>query len=332
MIRILTSLLLAIALSAVPASATERELDVHYANGDVPLAAALLLPEGRGPFPAAVIAQGSGSSDRSNRWGREFAELIVARGFAVLLTDKRGSGGSGGDWRISGFDDLAGDALAGVELLRSRPEIDPDRIGLVGLSQGGAVVPVAAARSEAVAFVVNIVGDAISFGEGSFHEMANTARQTGLEPEQVAEVLALNRAAGRYLLTGDWEPYERLRTAGLSSGWARIAEGYPTTPDAPVWTFHRNAMAFDPMPYWMLVDQPTLILYGEADDADNVAVAESARRLRFGFAEGGKTNYDLVVLPGLGHSLRTPETGKIDDRAAKALGEWLETLPSVGTE
>ena len=39
------------------------------------------------------------------------------------------------------------------------------RIGLVGLSQGGRVVPIAAARSSAVAFVVNLVGDAVSFIE-----------------------------------------------------------------------------------------------------------------------------------------------------------------------
>lgn len=142
--------------------------ELRYRSDSIALAGLLLLPPGGRPVPGAVIVQGSGPSDRTNAWARAIAEEFVCNGVAVLLTDKRGGGASGGDWRRASFEDLARDAVAGVRTLRGRREILADRVGLIGLSQGGWVVPLAAARSGTVAFVVNISGAAVSFAEQSF--------------------------------------------------------------------------------------------------------------------------------------------------------------------
>ena len=300
-----------------------REIPVTY-RSEMPLAASLLLPEATGPVPAVVIVQGSGSVDRTNAWSRAVADVMVEAGFAVLLTDKRGSGQSGGDWRTAGFEELAEDALAGVGFLKVRSEIDGSRIGIVGLSQGGRVIPVAAARSRDVAFVVNIVGDAVSFAEQSMHEMANVARQMELGEHRDA-ILALNAALGRGLLSGDLSEYAEMRNAALQSPWAKLAQGFPAA-DSPVLTFFRKVMTFDPMPYWIMVRQPTLVLYGAEDEQDNVAVEESVRRLQFGFRNAGKTNYRIAVLPGLGHDLGWRNGGgKLAPAAADTLANWLRT-------
>ena len=58
------------------------------------------------------------------------------------------------------IDILAGDALAGVESLKTRNDIDSSRIGFVGMSQAGWIMPLAASRSDDVAFIVNISGPA----------------------------------------------------------------------------------------------------------------------------------------------------------------------------
>lgn len=319
---ILFILALSLGLADAAAAARPSEESVVYRSGGIELAALLLRPDRPGRHPAVVIAQGSGESDRTNVWARAIADMLVESGLAVLLTDKRGSGGSGGDWRSAGFDELAADALAGVGYLASRPEIDASRIGLAGLSQGGRVVPVAAARSEVVAFVLNLSGDAVSFAEQSAHEMTNIARQAGLPGPLQAEVLRLNGAAGRALLTGDWAEYGRLREAGIASAWAPVARGFPPVGD-PVWTFYAKAFAFDPMPYWTLVRQPALIVYGERDEADNVAVAESVRRLRFGLSQSGKANYEIVVLPGVGHALGWTPGGGFPEPTVAAIGSWL---------
>lgn len=306
------------------AAATTAQEAITYANGSIPLAAELLLPAASGPAPGAVILQGSGASDRSNAWARGIAEELRGHGLAVLLTDKRGSGESGGDWRGAGFGDLAGDAVAGVAYLAGRPEVDAERIGVVGLSQGGWVAPIAAAgRPQEVAFVVVVSGAAVSFAEQTFAEMANTSRQAGLPEAQVREVLEVHRLAGRYLMNGEWDAYAEARERGLESPWGEIAAGFPGERDDPIWTFLRRVASFDPMPYWLQVPQPVLVLYGAEDEADNVPVAESVRRLEFGFGLAGKENAEIVVVPGAGHAVWDHEAGGLHPAAREALAAWL---------
>ena len=326
----MTRLLLALLLLAAPevaraqaSAAPYRTEEVRYRNGDVELAGLLMLPPAAGPVPAAVIIQGSGRSDRTNQWARAIAEELVHGGTAVLLTDKRGSGASGGDWRTTGFADLAGDALAGVEVLRTRADVDSTRLGLVGLSQGGWIAPLAAARSRHVAFVVDISGAAVSYAEQSFHEMGNTARQAGLDEAGVREVLALNRAAGTYLVTGDWAAYQRAREHALGTSARPVAEGFPASADAPIWTLLREVFAFDPLPYWIVLPQPVLVLLGADDEQDNVPVAVSVQRLERGFASAGKTDGRVMVIPGAGHSFIDHGTHELMPAFTGALAAWM---------
>lgn len=324
----MTRLLIALCLLAPVAARAQtaepyRTEEVRYSNGDVALAGLMMLPNGSGRVPGAVIIQGSGRSDRTNQWARAIAEEMVRGGMAVLLTDKRGSGASGGDWQTAGFDELAGDALAGVAALRARPEIDAARVGLAGLSQGGWIAPLAASRSADVAFVIDVSGAAVSYAEQSFHEMGNTARQAGLSDAAIAEVLALNRAAGQYLVDGDWAAYERARQHALGTEARPVAEGFPAARDARIWTFLRKSFAFDPMPYWIVLRQPVLVLLGADDERDNVPVAASVQRLERGFASAGKRNGRVVVIPGAGHSFIDHSTHQLMPAFTQALAEWV---------
>ena len=142
------------------------EEPVSFSNGDVRLAGRLLKPAGRGLFPAVVIVPGSvpATRDTYDLWAFFFA----SRGFAVLTYDKRGVGESGGHYVKTATEQnlvaLAGDALAGVDWLRTRPEIDPARIGLSGGSQAGFTIPLAASESSAVAFATIQSGPVTSVG------------------------------------------------------------------------------------------------------------------------------------------------------------------------
>jgi pimeloyl-ACP methyl ester carboxylesterase len=316
------------ARSQSPAEAYRTE-DVRYKSGSLNLAALLMLPQAEKPVAGAVILQGSGANDRTNGWARSIAEILVRERVAVLLTDKRGCGASEGDWQRAHFGDLAEDALAGVRFLRGRPEIDRERVGVVGLSQGGWVAPLAAARSREVAFVVDISGAAVSFAEQSFTEMANTARQAGLTEAQVGEVLALNRAVAEYLATGDWEPYRQARERALASEWRALAAGFPGSPDLPLWNFFRGVAGFDPMPYWVQLTEPVLVLYGAEDERDNVPVAESVRRLEHAFKSAGKTNYQITVIPGAGHGF-LDQRRELMPAFVEALGSWVKRQVNRG--
>lgn len=301
-----------------------RSEDVRYESDSLTLAALLMVPRNaESRSPGAVVIQGSGPSDRSNQWARSIAAVLVREGMVVLLTDKRGSGASQGNWMTADFHALARDALAGARYLQSRREVDSSRVGLIGLSQGGWIAPLAAALSPRVAFVVNISGASVSFAEQSFHEMANTARQAGLPEPQVREVLKLNRATGEYLITGDWARYRAARDSGLQTPWRQIAEGFPGSPDIPIWTFLRGVGQFDPMPYWIQLTQPVLVMYGAEDERDNVPVAESVRRLEHAFGSARKENFRIVVIPGAGHGFIHHERHELMTPFVEALADWI---------
>ena len=146
-------------------------IDLLLKSGDVTLAATLKFPStGRAPFPAIVLAHGSGRLTRDDM--RFLVDRFLALGLAVLSYDKRGVGASTGEYvnvgtarSIEVFDYLADDALAGVAALKARRDIDAKRIGLGGASQAGWITPLAASKSKDVAFLVILSGPAVTVGE-----------------------------------------------------------------------------------------------------------------------------------------------------------------------
>ncbi len=142
---------------------------VHYRSSDIEVETSLYLPEGSGPHPAAIIVQGSAPFRRG--FYDQWADSLARRGVAVLIPDKRGVGGSGGEFETHDnaarkyLDLLAADLVSGVRFLGSRAELDPRRIGLVGISQGGWVGPLAAAQDSTIAWLVLLSGPATSTGE-----------------------------------------------------------------------------------------------------------------------------------------------------------------------
>jgi dienelactone hydrolase len=152
-------------------------------NGDVRLAYTLDLPAGPGPFPAIVAGHGSGKVTRDQLAG--FAAQWTRMGFAVLRFDKRGTGESTGQFVFVGtkdsptvFPELASDIVAAARFLRTRPEIDPHRIGLAGWSQAGWILPLAARELGDAAFLVLFSGPVCSVGlEMYYSDLAeNTTR------------------------------------------------------------------------------------------------------------------------------------------------------------
>ena len=121
-----------------------------------------------------AIIQGSGNSDRSNAWSKAFAEILASNGYHVLLPDKRGCGKSQGDWKKSSMQELAVDALGSVKHLKQITNLNA--AGVMGLSQGGFIAPVAAASGNEIDFVIDISGATVSLEEQIIIEVSNTAR------------------------------------------------------------------------------------------------------------------------------------------------------------
>src|SRR3954469_25671038 len=150
---LLAGVILAVTALAPPASAADlANDDVTFTNGGGMLHGTVVAPPGGSKLPGLVMVDGSGEHTRNDH--RTEAEAFARQGIATLIYDKRTEGYSQFE---RSYPTLADDALAAVEVLRKRPGVDPARVGVWGLSEGGWVAPLAASKSpEHVAFVVTV--------------------------------------------------------------------------------------------------------------------------------------------------------------------------------
>lgn len=141
--------------------------DVSFMSADGTwLAGRLSMPATDSPAAAFMMLHGSERGTRDNFSNKVMAHYMLSRGFAILNYDKRGVGDSEGTYQesasASNLQRHAEDAIAGVEFLAARPEIDATRIGLIGFSQAGWIIPLAASQSESITHLVVLSGPVAS--------------------------------------------------------------------------------------------------------------------------------------------------------------------------
>jgi alpha-beta hydrolase superfamily lysophospholipase len=150
------------------ALAGHSEIGVHFRCAGAVLAGTLFLPDRAGPVPAVVYVHGSGQEARW-RWEVPWVQMVVQAGIAFFSYDKRGAGESQGTCcpgDQSHFNVLAADADGAVNAVRKRTEVDGARVGFLGTSQAGWVVPLAVVRSlHHVAFTALADAPAVTTGE-----------------------------------------------------------------------------------------------------------------------------------------------------------------------
>ncbi len=309
-------------------------IEVTYENAGVRLAATLTLPRSEGPHPAVVLLSGSGSQDRDetimgHRPFLVLADYLTRRGIAVLRADDRGVGGSMGNPATSTLNDLAGDALAGIAYLKSRKEIDPARIGIIGHSQGGLVGAIAASNSPDVAFLVSMAGAGLPGDQVVLRQIETLLRSAGQPPEAIAETLALQRRLFEILKTEtDDEAAFRKMLAELPEPARRAKEAELRMMTSPAL---RSFYTTDPASVLAKVKVPVLAINGELDT--QVAADENLSAIAAALARGGNKNVTTVKLPGLNHLFQKAKTGAVSEygsieetinpAALKTIGDWI---------
>lgn len=279
---------------ATPSARSPRagtvEHDVSYPSpGDggarpgATLRGTVIAPVTGGRHPAVVVVAGAGSTGRDDY--RPEAEAFARAGIVALIYDKRaGYSRAGASMPV-----LAADALAGVAALAGRPEVAPDRIGLWGHSQGGWVVPLAAAESGSAA-------------AGSGSSAAGAAR--------VAFVVTVGASALPADRTQLWSNRTYLAHAGVAPrlvgpigvNLSRILVGAGQFGDT----------TNDPYANLTRVHQPLLAIFGDRDRSTDPG--ESLPLFRRALRQAGNTHYTLRVIHGADHTMHANATGFTPDR------------------
>lgn len=141
---------------------------VYFESGEETIEGILIRPDNDDKTPAVVFQQGSGNHSfdgyETEAWGPHkyyIEDVLIEQGYAVLYCNKRGLGGSTGNWKKNSFYGRADDAYAAVSYLKSLPFIDSSRIGVSGHSQGGWIAQIVAAKHEDIAFIIALAGPTV---------------------------------------------------------------------------------------------------------------------------------------------------------------------------
>ena len=290
--------------------------DVVYENTKAQcwLAGTLTLPREGCPCPVVLLISGGGAQDRDglilgHRPFLVLADYLTRRGIAVLRVDDRGVGASTGDRSPATSEDYAQDALAGVEFLKSHPDVDPKRMGLIGHSEGSIVASLVAAQSKDIAFIVMLAGPGLPGEEYNYQFEESINRVLGRSEETIDSILALQRRIFAVLKS-------EKDTAEARAKLHQILENLqpPMTEDAIQMNlkrylspWFRYSVTYNPGPTLRKVKCPVLALFGEKDV--QVPPEGNLEGVKNALKSGGNPDYRVEELPGLNHLFQTAETG-----------------------
>ena len=321
--------------------------DVSFPSvSGVVLAGTLTTPRGTGPWPAVVLVSGSGPQDRDERvmGHRPFfvlADYLTRRGIAVLRYDDRGTGRSTGDFAAGTTADFADDAGAAVRFLGGRLEVDRQRIGVVGHSEGGLIAPMLAARSSNVAFVVLMAAPGVRGDSLLVLQNQALLRTSGVPP---VEAEPLGRLTSR-LLHAVSSSHDSLdaRSRLLDIEDQYVAAQLPDRQEPMRRTltgrngqlltpWMRYYLAYDPSAVLARVTVPVLAVNGTLDV--QVICRPNLDAISTALRAAGNTDFEAVALSGLNHLFQTAETGAVSEyslieetmspTALQRVGDWIQ--------
>lgn len=316
------------------------------------LAGTLTLPDasrfGEGPYPGVVLISGSGPQDRdSTLMGHKpflvLADRMTRAGIAVLRYDDRGVGKSTGDFAQGTITRFARDARAAAAVLRGHDAVDPERVGLMGHSEGGMVAPMASI-GEPVSFLVLLAGTGVPGADVLLYQSSEAYRRGGLDEAWIEENTRIRRtifdAISQGVANDELRPLLRelveheMSHIRREEDRARMAEQL-TEQFGAGW--FREFVSLDPRDALRRVSVPVLAINGTLDtqvDADR-HLPEIERAL----AQSASPSVMVVRMLGLNHLFQPAESGMVgeygviettfDERAMGLISGWILGVTGV---
>jgi pimeloyl-ACP methyl ester carboxylesterase len=288
------------------------------------LSGTLSKPAAAGRGPAVVLVGGAGSEDRDQRVSGipifgQLAGALADRGYLVIRYDTRGVGRSSGRVESATLEDYADDALSAVEWLKKRPDVDPDRVAIVGYGEGGAIALVAGSRQKRLGGLCLIAAPGQTGRDVTIHQQQHALERSS-EPDPS------KRAKSDLEL--------RVLDAVIKgTGWDGVPPAVQHQADT---AWFRTWLLFDPAKVMKKVNQPLLIVAGELDRQFPPAQADRLETLARARKKLPPQATRKVIVPGINHLLVPATSGEEDEYPAlasstvspavtSAIADWLST-------
>ena len=277
-------------------------------------------------LPAVILLSGAAADERDGVVAGvpilgQIAGALADAGFLAVRYDKRGNGQSGGRAESATLRDHADDARAVVRWLADRPDIDRDRIAVLGHNEGAWAALLLGSRERRIAAVVTIASPATTGAERVLEQQRHMLDRMNTPPADLVAKIELQTRINEAVMTG--------------RGWEGIPADMRKQADTP---WFQSLLTFDPAGAIRGIRRPVLLLHGELDAEVPVyhvdRLAELAR-------DGRPTSVEVVTVPDVNHLLLPAVTGDVseypslDDRNVSvdvktAINDWLaETFSAI---
>lgn len=336
-----------------PFSYSIEDVTYNNDNAGIILAGTLTKPKGAGPFSAVILIAGMGGTDRNGMmYGHKLywviADYLTQQGIAVLRFDKRGIGKSSGEFGMHVTSrDLAEDVRAGIDYLKTRSDIDKNRIGLVGHSEGGYIASLLATQSADIHFVVLMAGAITSNPEIVAAQMAVQLKADGASQalidithkvtEQILNIVrrevnieqaerSLNAFVNDFLqdLPQELKKESNKYHFAINGNNANMKIKVFNSP------WYRWFLSQDIPTVLSNLHVPVLAMYGEHDF---MAPGLMLPIIEQSMKNADNQDYTLIAIPGVNHSFQTCHTGSLAEYAIitetiapavlKIIGDWI---------
>ena len=310
-----------------------EKVTIH--NGDTELEGVLVRPDSPGPHPAIVLLHGSGSRQSYNKWFyRIHTNVFLRKGFAVLSYNKRGTDIGSDAYKLVTFQDLIADGVAAVEILRGRPDIIHDQIGLFGISESGWFTPEIAQSAEGVAFIINRVSPPLPWTEVVLYEWEVALKEEGLTNEVIDEILVLQARVYQFYIDaandeavalGAERDEINMALTEMNEKYGGVMASSLDEYNYDVYAAKASKYSYDPSPYLLDIDIPMIYILSGQDQ--NIPFEPSLTALQKLIDEHGK-NITVQTFPEADHYLYRwnffPMEGFYTEGYLDTIGDWAE--------
>ncbi len=309
--------------------------DVTFYNtkDDITLSGTLSVPSSAQKSAVVILVAGMGPFDQDcnlmngHKLFVSIANYFTQCGIAVLRYDKRGIGKSGGVFNTAFTFDFAQDVLAAVQFLKQRPDIDTQKIGLVGHSEGGLISFIVASKSPDVAFMISMAGGVITNIDDVVLQTGLQFKADGAPDEFIASDKIIRTKMLETVTTlpaDDAEKKLRVMIKAYIDGMTNEQKAYAKTLFAFALTEQnyeqritiantswRVYLLSDPLQYISKVTVPVLAINGALDFMLPAKLALPI--IKHGLEIAGNHDVTLIAIPNQNHCFQQCQTGALSE-------------------
>ncbi len=307
-----------------------EEVIFHNESAHIDLSGTLTLPQKEGDFPVVILISGSGAQNRNEEvFGHKpflvISDYLTRNGIGVFRYDDRGIGRSKGNFKTSTSADFGTDVESAIAYLKTRKEINKDKIGLIGHSEGGLIAPMVASKSKDVAFIVLLAAPGIQGDQILLLQQKLMGKASGTGSKTLEKNEWINRKAYDIVIkstnpeqlnidlthyiksTLKDNPKYQNRKEMSDDEFVKLEVSKITTP------WMEYFIKYSPCPALEKVKCPVLALNGRKDL--QVPADENINAIKRILTQAGNKKVTTKILSNLNHLFQECKTGSPDEYA-----------------